>query len=142
MTDDTSPDAGTNDAELCLPLDVVCAIVRLARAVQDKTATSAPEDLADTDDPAAEILEDRDLDASEAELRHLVDDLDEEAQADLVALMWLGRDDVLTWQDLRTLAAQEHNAFTSDYLLATPLLADHLVAGLDRLDRRCPPESW
>lgn len=124
-----------------LSIELVCALARLVRTVQGKTASTAPAGLDDQDDPEAEILEDRGMDASEAELRHLIRDLDETAQAELVALMWLGRGDE-QWPVLRDLATQEHTAFTADYLLGTPPVADHLLAGLDRLGLACPPGSW
>ncbi|MCB4457881.1 DUF3775 domain-containing protein [Leisingera sp. McT4-56] len=56
----------------------------------------------------------------------MISDLDEEAQTDLVALMWLGREES-DWQELRELAELEHNDFTADYLLGTPLLADYFA---------------
>ncbi|MBY6069424.1 DUF3775 domain-containing protein [Leisingera aquaemixtae] len=62
----------------------------------------------------------------------MISDLDEEAQTDLVALMWLRREES-DWQELRELAELEHNDFTADYPLGTPLFADYLQAGLDRL---------
>lgn len=130
---DTAPD---DDVELRLPLDTVCAVALRARAFLGKSASSAADEGAQEDDPEAEILEDRDEDAVEQELRQVIDDLDEEAQCDLVALMWLGRDDG-DWATLRTLAEQEHTGATADYLLGTPLLSDHLLAGLDRLGLEC-----
>jgi len=69
-------------------------------------------------------------------LTSLIDDLDEDAQVDLVALMWLGREDEV-WSALRELAWQERTPSPAAYLLGTPLLADYLLSGLDRLGLDC-----
>lgn len=124
------------DAEPRVPTRAVCYIATLAQDLMGKTASSASEDQVDEDDPVADVLEDRGMDAVEEELRMQIDDLDVEAQIDLVALMWLGRDDG-DWAELRKLSEQEHNEATADYLLGTPLLADYLMAGLNKFELDC-----
>jgi hypothetical protein len=124
-----------DDVDLQVPLRTVCFIAELARDLMGKSASTAEEDDGD-DELAAEILEDRGTDAVEEELRSLIDDLDEEAQIDLVALMWFGREDD-DWAALRRIASEEHTNQTAGYLLGTPLLSDYLMAGLDRLGLDC-----
>lgn len=125
-----------DEVELRVPLRTVCFIAELAHDLMGKSASTAAEDDGDEDDPVLEILEDRGADAVEEELRSLIDDLDEEAQIDLVAIMWLGRDDD-DWGALRTLAEQEHTPHTAEYLLGTPLISDYLTGGLNRLGFDC-----
>lgn len=126
--------------ELSVPLDTVCYIIAKAREFDVKVGSSDPDaDPVDDDDVDAAVLEDRPSDPVEDELHALISGLDEDAQIDLVTLMWLGRDDgtVEDWADLRLTAAEEHNARTARYLLGTPLLGDHLEAGLDLLGLDC-----
>lgn len=129
-------DIAEDDFDLRVPVRTVCFIAQRAHDLMGKVASSATEP--DEDDLAAEILEDRGQDPVEQVLRSLIDDLDEEAQVDLVALMWLGRDDD-EWRSLRALAWQERSTPTADYILGTPLLADYLLAGLDKLGFECEP---
>ncbi len=125
---------------LAVPVDTVCFIIQKAHDLQGKTASSLSEDdTGETDDLAAEILEDRATDPVELELRSVIDDLPDDAQIDLVALMWLGRDED-EWASLRALAEQEHNDATALYLIGTPLLADYLEAGLSALGEDC--RAW
>lgn len=82
-----------------------------------------------------EVLEDHPDDPVLLEIAGLINSLNEDEQIDLVALMWMGRDDytVEEWRQLRDEATRAHNKHTARYLAGTPLLADFLAAGLDRL---------
>jgi uncharacterized protein DUF3775 len=66
------------------------------------------------------------------ELTAFINGLTEDEQIDLVALTWLGRGDgtLADWGDLREEAARLHNNRTAAYLLAKPMLGDHLEDGL------------
>jgi len=69
------------------------------------------------------------------ELANIIDSLSEDEQADIIALMWLGRGDgeVREWNEVREEAALLHNKHATAYLLARPLLADYLTEGLATL---------
>lgn len=128
------------EVELNVPLDTVCHIIVKAREFDGKSGSSDPNASAmNDDDIAASVLEDRPSDAVEQELIQVIADLSDDGQADLVALMWLGRDDnsIEDWEDLRQTAFHEHNRNTPTYLVGTPLLADHLEGGLDTLGLGC-----
>ena len=73
------------------------------------------------------------------ELTSLIDSLSEDAQIDLVALTWLGRDDYSAsdWTEVRAEAPRAHNNRTASYLLGTPLLGDFLEEGLSMLGYSC-----
>lgn len=136
MTPDETGHSDT-EPELAVPLSTVCYIIQRAHDLHGKTASSLPEDeTLPGDDPEAEILEDRSDDPVALELDTAISDLPEDAQIDLVALMWLGRDED-DWGHLRRLAAQEHTEGTVAYLCGTPLLADYLAAGLNALGLDC-----
>ncbi|THH36774.1 DUF3775 domain-containing protein [Aliishimia ponticola] len=75
----------------------------------------------------------REIKRAEPELRAFIERMDQQAQAELVALMWIGRgafepDDLE--EAVRT-ARAEASTPTADYLIGTPLLSDHLEAALD-----------
>jgi hypothetical protein len=84
-------------------------------------------------DEADESTERRD--PAYAELKATIDDLEPDQQISLVGLMWLGRGDYVTdeWERALLDARERWNSRTADYLIGTPLLADYLAEGLDRL---------
>jgi hypothetical protein len=84
---------------------------------------------------AAVIVMARELDRAEGEMRAFIDRMDEEEQAALVAIMWIGRGafEVEEWDEAYSTAMNEATTPTADYLIGTPHLADHLEAGLDAL---------
>ena len=61
--------------------------------------------------------------------------MNEDEQASLVALAWIGRGSFAPeeLEEALTTARSEHANRTEDYLLGMPLLADYLEEGLDRL---------
>ncbi len=92
-------------------------------------------DLSSDDSDADFILEIRRGDATGAELKAFIADLNVDEQASLVALMWIGRGtyepDEL--EEAKATAMAERVNSTENYLTGTPLLADYLEEGLDRL---------
>lgn len=113
------------------PVKIAQVIIR-AREIDVKVGAWDSEG----DDADAEsILEARAGDATEAELREFIDGLNEDEQASLVAVMWIGREtfgpDEL--QEAIDTARVERTGPTSRYLLGVPLLADYLEDGLDAL---------
>jgi hypothetical protein len=75
------------------------------------------------------------LPRAEGELRGLIAGLDEEARADLVTVMWIGRGsfDADDLEEARLTAIQEASTPTADYLLGTPHFAEHIEAGMEAL---------
>ncbi len=84
---------------------------------------------------AAVILMARELTRGESELRGLIDRMDEEEAAALVAIMWIGRGafEIEEWDEAYGTALSEATTPTADYLIGTPHLADNLEAGLEAL---------
>lgn len=81
------------------------------------------------------VLMARELGRAEGELRAFIDRLNEDEQAELVAVMWIGRDsfDADDIQEAILTAKAEATTPTADYLIGTPHLSDHLENGLDAL---------
>ena len=88
-----------------------------------------------SDDGMIEVLEDHPDDPVLEEIAGLIISLNEDEQIELVALMWLGREDyeAKDWEQAKKDAAAAHNNHTARYLAGTPLLADFLASGLDKL---------
>lgn len=81
------------------------------------------------------VLMARELDRAEGELRGFIDRLNEDEQASLVAVMWIGRDS-FTADDLQEAiqtAKAEKTVPTADYLLGSPHVSDHLENGMEAL---------
>lgn len=81
------------------------------------------------------VLESRPGDATETELREFISGLNRDEQAELVAIMWIGRGtfEASEMDDAVMTAIQEATTPTADYLLGVPHLADHLEDGLEKL---------
>ena len=81
------------------------------------------------------IVMSRELSRAEAELRALIDRLAQDEQAELVALMWIGRGsfEPEDFAGAFETALAEASTPCADYLIGTPHLPDHLENGLDAL---------
>lgn len=117
--------------------DDIGFIIAKAREFDEKVAPSEQ----DSEDDMRTILESYLNDATLSELKAAIDNLNEDAQLDLVALMWLGRGDfdAQDFQSARTVARDAHDKPTADYLTGTPLLGDYLEEGLESLGLRYEP---
>nr|WP_203583103.1 DUF3775 domain-containing protein [Ruegeria sp. PrR005] len=77
----------------------------------------------------------RELGRAEGELRAFIDRMSEDEQAELVAIMWIGRGSFEAEEFEEAIATARAEATTpcADYLLGSPHLPDHLENGLDAL---------
>lgn len=74
-------------------------------------------------------------DLTAAELKELIEDLNVDEAAELVALAWIGRGDFGPdeWTDAVNEARQRGNKKTASYLMGMPMLGDWLEDGLEAL---------
>lgn len=81
------------------------------------------------------VLMGRELERGERELRPLIERLGRDEQAELVAIMWIGRGafDAEDWLEARATAISEATTPCADYVLGTPHFTDHIETGLDAL---------
>ncbi len=81
------------------------------------------------------ILEDLPGDATRQELREFLDGLNQDEQASLIALAWIGRGTYAAAElgEAIATARAEHGANASAYLFGLPLLPDYLEDALDQL---------
>ncbi|AJE45167.1 DUF3775 domain-containing protein [Celeribacter indicus] len=111
------------------PNKVAFVIVR-ARELGAKVGRwDTPSDDADADT----ILESRPSDETGRELQSFIRGLNEDEQAALVAIMWIGRETFDDYDEAFQTAKEEAIGPTDAYLLGNPLLADYLEDGLETL---------
>ena len=123
-------------AELTISRDKVWYVIIKAREFDVKVAPGEEDPGSNpADDGETEVLEDRDDDPTEAELRAVIDTLNEDETVELIALAWVGRGDFdgTEWADAKALAAERHHRRSADYLLGMPMLGDNLEEGLAAL---------
>jgi len=124
-------------AALSLNPDYLTMLVLKVRAFMGTEDTKESEEGSNpTDDavPSSTFQEDSD-DLSREELIEEIRGLDARQQVELVALMWLGRDEGAPedFGDLVQLAASRREVPTENYLLDHPLVAEYWLDGLERL---------
>jgi hypothetical protein len=128
-------------SELRVSTETVCFIIAKARAFDVKVAPSELNEGADPiDDDYVEALEDAPAgDATEEELRRTLEALNGAEMADVVALMWLGREatPVEDFEEVLQQVAEADIDHPIDYLMGTPLLGDYLEEGLAWFGRSC-----
>ncbi|MEM8570920.1 MAG: DUF3775 domain-containing protein [Pseudomonadota bacterium] len=105
------------------------------RALMAQTSELTTEDSDVADDVASHRYLGDDKDLSADEIVSLIEDLEPDQKAQLVALMWIGRGDLEPeeWEEALRLAQQRSSGSTAHYLLSHPLLAEHWDEGLDKL---------
>jgi hypothetical protein len=114
------------------PAKVGFVIVK-SREIAAKVA--AWDDSTSSDHDAESILESFSDDATQDELTGFIRDLNEDEQASLVALAWIGRGSFGPEEldEAVATARAERTNRTEQYLLGMPLLPDYLEEALDRL---------
>ena len=128
------------DPTLTISSESVCFIIVKAREFDAQDMVTDPDSGSNAaDDKMASVLEAHSDDLTQKELVAFINALSDEEQADLVALLWLGRGDgtMEDWHDLRDEAQRQHNNRTAAYLLGEPLLSDHLEEGLSQFGFSC-----
>jgi len=121
-----------DDVDLGISLEEVAAIVDHARALHGKEETE-PEQASEDENSEAALLQETPDDMTEESLRAFIHELNEDEQASLIALAWVGRGDygAKEWDEARALAAERNDGHdAADYLLAMDNLGDLLAEGV------------
>jgi hypothetical protein len=81
------------------------------------------------------LAEEEEQDLTEEELRELIDDLNVDEAAELIALAWIGRGDYEAgeWQEAVAEARQRGHKKTAKYLMGMPMLGAWLEEGLEAI---------
>lgn len=122
--------------------ETICFIITKAREFQAKEEIVIPEvPLSPSENWAMQILADHGDDPCAREVTETVKDLEPDQQAELVALMWLGRGDydLSEWDTAVKDATESMDDITDpgSYLLTHPMVADFLLDGLDQHGLSC-----
>ena len=120
------------DLDLGISLEAVAAIVDAARAVQEGEESGA---LAREEDEEEGLDAEDDENMDEDALRAFIADLNEDEQASLIALAWIGRGDYTgeEFEEARNLARERNVRDPAEYLLGIENLGDMLEEGLSEL---------
>ncbi len=88
-----------------------------------------------SDDEAAATLQESPDNLTQAEIEAQITDLEPDQQAELVAIMWIGRGDFEPeeWEEALSLALERADTPTARYLLSHPQVAEDLDEGIDKL---------
>jgi hypothetical protein len=133
------------DFDITLNPALAFRIAQLAREYASESDAAIPDDEKVDDDmgddpmPGENALVDAEASEEsgsiEMELSALIDGLSLDAQKDLLALVWLGRDggSPLDWHRVRRQAGEVCDLHVARYLKETPLAAEFLEEGLSSL---------
>jgi Protein of unknown function (DUF3775) len=125
-----------NDEPLDLNPEFLRSLILKLRAVMAQEDEVSPDSGSNpSDDEGPATLQDSPDNWTRDQIRAEIEDLEPDQQAELVALMWIGRGDMEPeeWSEAVALAIERRDTPTSGYLLKHPHVADHLVDGLDKL---------
>jgi hypothetical protein len=124
-------------ATLSIDPDYLRRLIVKVRSFMGKEATELSDEGSNpTDDELpSSALQDEEEDLSREEVVEEIRGLEARQQAELVALMWLGRDEGAPeeFEGLVRLALERREVPTEDYLLDHPLVAEHWLEGMERL---------
>ena len=121
-------------------LEKVCFVIVKAHEFDAQEAPVILDDASDAvDDGFVRVLEAYNDDPTFRELKGFIEAMNEDEQAQLVALAWIGRGDYQKedWGEAVELARERHTGSTARYLLGMPLLGDYLAEGLSAFDLTC-----
>lgn len=128
-------------AEISIDHNYLARLIIKMRGVQAKEGVVDPDSGSNAvDDDMVDVLQDSPGDLSSRELHAEIRALDEQQQAELVALMWIGRGDgePEEWEATVALAKDRKTGPTSDYLLRQPLVADQWAEGAEKIGVALP----
>jgi hypothetical protein len=123
-------------AELALNPEFLRNLILRLRALMAREETVSPDSGSNpTDDEGPATLQESPDDLTRTEIEVEIGDLEPDQQAELVALMWIGRGDLEPeeWDEALALAAERHEGATAAYLLSHPHVADHIEEGIERV---------
>ena len=131
-------------AELRISSEKVCAFIEAAREVAGKVPSTAGDRTTTGDDSRLVTLDEPEGDGEgedgrRREMVEFVAGLNVEEQADLLALIWLGRGDydISEWDDALTEAEARIAARDPDYMIGDAALPEYLGGGLEAFRWSC-----
>lgn len=112
--------------------DKVCFVVVKARELESEDEGMDADASNATDDKFVSVLTEDAYNSVRDEIASFIDAMDDDEQAELVALTWVGRGEFGAddWDEAVRQARARREGSTSAYLLGIPLLASYLENGL------------
>jgi hypothetical protein len=126
--------------DLVISPEQVCVLIVRARQLNVKESVDVEDDASNpTDDGFHVVLQENAGELTRDEVRAMIDSLNEEEAAELVAMCWIGRGDfdAAEFAEAKEQARDRTDVPTAEYLLGMPLLADYLDEGLNALGWSC-----
>ena len=121
--------------ELTINPDAAYFILTKAREFDEKVEDTDPDSGSNpSDDGGVDILEAGPDDATYEELASAIASLNDDEQLDLIALIWLGREDftLSEWNEARGAARDIGRARLPRYVSEIPLVSDYIEDGLSQ----------
>lgn len=128
------------DYEFNISLEDLCRILIRLREYEAQVPEADPDDGSNpSDDRDVAVLDDAANESVEEELRSIVEDLNDDEQRELVALVLVGRGafDATEWQDALDAAEEEAGDDIATWLMDQPLVAGLLDTGMAAFDLSC-----
>lgn len=122
--------------ELSLNPEFLRSLILKLRALMAQEEMVSPDSGSNpSDDEGAATLQESPDNMTRAEIEAQVEDLEPDQQAELVALMWIGRGDFEAeeWDEAVAMAAERADTPTASYLLSHPQVAEDLIEGITKL---------
>lgn len=126
---------------LSIPSDYFARLTTKVRGLQAQEGEVDPQSGSNpTDDKMIDAVQSKRGDLSREEVRQEIRGLNDRQQAELVALLWLGRGDVDrgAWEATIETARSRRDIPTEDYLLGEPLVAEYWAEGMEKLAEPSP----
>ena len=120
--------------------DTVCFLLSRARVFHSREDVVLPDEPdSSADNWALQMLADHAGDFTLDEFKATMKDLEPDQQQEVIALMWLGRGEFTSeeWNAAVQEARENWTENTAEYLIAHPMVADHLLEGLNMLGYSC-----
>ena len=118
--------------------ETICYLIIKMRELSVKTEPHEPTRGDNpTDDDEREILFSYPDDPTEEEIQRTIATLNEDASAEIFALVLLGRGDFADWQSALAAAREDPDLRTAHALTGIPLVATYLEDGLTQLGYSC-----
>jgi hypothetical protein len=127
--------------ELAINPEKVCAFIDAAREVAGLEPAPPGDSLGGDDSPLATLLEpERGMDPRRREMIAFVAGLDVEEQANLLALILLGRGDydISQWDEALITARDAIDDRSADFMIGDAALPAYLMEALEAFDETCP----
>ena len=126
--------------ELDVNPETICQLIQLAREFHAQEEVVFPEIRNNpSGDWAAQTLASHVEDMTFQEFRSIIIDMEPEQQQEIVALLWLGREDYSRedWAEALQQAREDWTPKTAEYLIVHPMLAEYLAEGLEQFGYGC-----